>query len=91
MEVLDAELVGDGFAFLADLFFEFGPDVLDDLLDPGRMDPAVDDEFLDGQPGRLAPDRIEAREDDRFGRIVDDDVDARSPFPGPGCSGLRGR
>ena len=46
------------------------------------MDAAVGDQLLHGQPGHLAPDRVEAREDDRLGRVVDDDVDAGGHLEG---------
>src|SRR5256885_8473063 len=46
------------------------------LLDAGGMDAAVLHQALEGDPGDLAADRIEAGEDDRFRRVVDDEVDA---------------
>ena len=46
------------------------------LLDPVRMDPAVEDELLQGQPGDLTADWVEAGQQNRLGRVVDDQVDA---------------
>src|SRR5256885_9207071 len=46
------------------------------LLDAGGMDAAVLHQALEGDPGDLAADRIEAGEDDRFRRVVDDEIDA---------------
>ena len=76
MDVGDAEREGSGFAFLEELLIELLPDLLDQLLDAGRMDAAVLHEALERDAGDLAADRIEAGEDDRFRRVVDDEVDA---------------
>ena len=82
MDVVDLELQDGVLALLLDFLFELLLDVFDDLLDAGGMDTAVDDQLLDGQPGHLAPDGVEAREDDRFGRVVHDDVDAGGQLEG---------
>ncbi len=50
--------------------------LLDDLLDPGGMDPAVLDQLLERELGDLAADAVEPRDDDHAGRVVDDHVDA---------------
>ena len=60
------------------LLFHF----LDDLLDPGRMDPAVTDQTFQGDPGDLPPYRIKTGEDDRFRGIIDDEIDPRCRFKG---------
>ena len=57
-------------------------DLLHRLLDPGRMDPPVLDQTLDGHPGDLPPDRIEPGEDDGLGGVVHDDVDPRRLLQG---------
>ena len=88
MDVLDRAARGRRLAFLADLLLELGLDVLDDLLDAGRVDAAVQDEPLDGQAGDLAADGVEARQDDRLGRVVDDDVDAGGHLQGPDVAAL---
>ena len=66
MDVPDLELEDGRFALLFDLHLEVGLDRLDDVLDPGRVDPAVGDELLDGQAGELPADGVEARQDDRL-------------------------
>ena len=76
MQIVEAELEGDGRAFLAHRFVGLVLDLLDDLFDARRMDAAVGDQPLDRLLRDLAPIRIEAREDDRAGRVVDDQVDA---------------
>ena len=59
VEVRDAELERRRLALLADLLPELRADLLDDLLDAGRVDAAVHDELLEREPGDLAPDRLE--------------------------------
>ena len=76
MEIEEPELEGGRLAFLADGLLHLGLDLLDDLLDAGRMDAAVGDQPLDRLARDLAAERIEAREDDRAGRVVDDQLDA---------------
>ena len=76
MEVVEPELEGGRLAFAADGLLHLGLDLLDDLLDPGRVDAAVGDQPLDRLAGDLAAERIEAREDDRARRVVDDQLDA---------------
>jgi hypothetical protein len=88
VDVADLELQDGRFALLLDLLLELGLDRLDDVLDAGRVDAAVGDELLDGQPGELAADGVEARQDDRLGRVVDDDVDARGHLQGPDVAAL---
>ena len=50
--------------------------LLDDLLDPRRVDSAVLDQLLERQLGDLAANAVESRDDDDAGRVVDDHVDA---------------
>ena len=76
MQPVNVELEARLLADLADLLEELFPRLLDDLLDAAGMNAAVLDELLEGEPGDLAPDRIETRENDRLGRVVDDHVDA---------------
>ena len=52
------------------------------------MDPAVDDELVEGHPGHLAADRVEAADDDGFGGVVDDDVDAGRLLESPDVAAL---
>ena len=46
------------------------------LLDAVRVDPAVLDQHLQGDPADLAPDRVEAGQQHGFRGVVDDHVDA---------------
>ena len=55
--------------------FELLPDLGDDLLDAGGVDPAVLEEPLNGNARDLAPHRVERRQQNRARRVVDDDVD----------------
>ena len=76
MQSMHAGVVRRLLAGLGDLCVDFLARLVDDLLDPPRMDSAVGDELLERQPRDLAADRIEARNHDRVGRVVDDDVHA---------------
>ena len=78
----DAQLEQRRLPLLEDLLLELRLDLLDDLLDARRMDAAVDDQPLEGDPGHLAAERIEAGEDDRLGGVVDDQVDPRRHLEG---------
>ena len=80
MQVEEPELEGGGFAFAADRLLHVRLHLLDDLLDPRRMDAAVGDETLDRLARDLAAERIEAGEDDRARRVVDDQLDAGGGF-----------
>src|SRR5919109_3219728 len=62
---------------LPDLLLEVPQRALVDLLDPSGLDPAVLHQLLEGHPGGLATDGVEAGQDDGLRRVVDDDVDAR--------------
>ncbi len=56
--------------------------LLERLLDPGRVDAAVLEQLLEGDPRDLAADAVEARQQHGAGRVVDDEVD-----PGEGLEG----
>ncbi|GAA3422207.1 hypothetical protein GCM10018952_71490 [Streptosporangium vulgare] len=58
------------------------------LLDALRMDAAVEDELLQGEPPGLAADRVEARQQHGFRRVVDDQVDAGGRLEGPDVAAL---
>ena len=49
---------------------------LDDLLDPGGVNPAVLDQLLQRDLGDLAANAVEAGHDDHSGRVVDDHIHA---------------
>ena len=76
MQVVQPELEGDRGAFLAHRLVGLFLDLLDDFLDPRRVDAAVGDQPLDRLLRDLAAVGIEAGEDDRARRVVDDQVDA---------------
>src|SRR5918992_1302373 len=75
VQVGDADLQAGVLTGPADLAFDLllGPVV--GLLDAGRVDPAVGDQLLQGEPADLAPDRVEAGQQDGLGGVVDDQVD----------------
>src|SRR3990172_9827309 len=55
---------------------------LEGLLDPRGVDAPVLHELLEGEPGGLAADRVEAREHHRLRRVVDDEVHAGGRLEG---------
>ena len=59
-----------------------------DLLDAVRVDPAVENELLEGDPRNFAAYRIEAGEQHRLGGVVDDQVDAGHRLEGPDVAAL---
>ena len=75
MECPDANLVDRGLAGFLHRLVDLGPRAPDRFLDARRMDPAVDQEALEGPLRDLAPDRVETRDDHGLRRVVDDDVD----------------
>ena len=88
VQVRDRELERGRLPFVPDLLPELRPHLLDDLFDPRRVDPSVDDELFQGEPGDLAPDRLERADHDRLGGVVDDQVDARRGLQGPDVAAL---
>src|SRR4030081_1375050 len=82
MQVEESQLEGRRFPFLADRLLHLALDLLDDFLDPRRMDAPVRDQALDRLTRDLASERIEAREDDGARRVVDDELDAGRGFEG---------
>ncbi len=58
------------------------------LLDPLRVDAAVEDQPLQGQPADLAPHRVEAGQQDRLRRVVDDQVDPGDRLEGADVAAL---
>ena len=53
------------------------PDLFNDFFDPGRVDPAVRDEPFQGDPGHLAPQRVEARQSNCLRRVINDNIHPR--------------
>jgi hypothetical protein len=58
------------------------------LLDLRRVDAAVLNEPLQGEPRHLAPHGVEARHHDGLGRVVDDEVAARDLLEGANVTAL---
>ena len=61
---------------------------VEDLFDPVRVDPAVQDQLLQGEPADLAPDRVEAGQQHGLGGVVDDQVDAGGRLERPDVAAL---
>jgi hypothetical protein len=81
---LDQRVLAGALAQLLDL----GLAPLVGVLDPLRVDPAVGDQPVQGEPGDLAPHRVKAGEQDGLGRVVDDQVDAGHGLEGPDVAAL---
>ena len=77
VEIGDADLERGVLARPTDLLLDVALRSLVDLLDAGRVDPAVGDESLQGHPSDLPTHGIEAGEDDGFRGVVDDEVHAQ--------------
>ena len=75
VEAGDVRLVGDLLPLLPHHLLQLGPGLLDDLLDPGRVDAAVLQQLGQRPPGDFPPDRVEAGDGHRLRRVVDDQVD----------------
>ena len=75
MQADDIRLVGDALALFADRAVQLGLRLVDDFLDPGRVDPAVLQQLLQHAPRQFAAERIVCRDGDDLGRVVDDQVD----------------
>ena len=77
MDAVDARIKRSLLTSLFDALVDFAFGLLDHLLDAGRMDAAILDQFLQGNAGHLAAHRIKARQDNSLRRIIDDEVNAR--------------
>ena len=83
MDAMDTHLEGGLFPGFLNLLIQFLLGFFHHFLDPGRMDPAVVDQLLQGDPGHFPAHRVEAGNDHRFRRIVDDQVDTGQGLQGP--------
>ena len=83
VKVRDRELESGRLPFLSDLFPQLRADFFDDLFDARRVDPPVDDQLFEREPGDFAPDRLERADHDRLGSVIDDEVDAGRRFERP--------
>src|SRR3989475_1739157 len=77
MQTLEPELQYRRLPLLFDPLQDLLAGLGDDLFDPGRMNPAIDDELVERDPRDLATDRIEPADDHGLGGVVDDQVDPR--------------
>jgi hypothetical protein len=82
VKVGDAELERGLAAAFLDKPIDLGADALDNLLDPGRVDPAVLDQPFNGDAGDLPADGIERGDQNRSRRVVNDQVYARGSLEG---------
>src|SRR5258708_31691843 len=76
MDSMHADFDNRALAGLANRFLDLLLGFADNFFDTSRMNPAVREELLQGDPRYFAANRIVARDDDRFGRVVDNDIDA---------------
>src|SRR5450830_499299 len=53
------------------------------LLDPGRLNPSIDNQLLECQPSDLSPHRIKTGQYYRLGRVVDDEIYTGQVLEGP--------
>ena len=81
---VDEGFLGGAVAELVDLALRG----VEDLLDAVRVDPPVEDQFLQGQPAHLAAYRVEAGQQHGLGGVVDDQVDPGHRFEGPDVATL---
>ena len=84
----DVRLLHRLLAELEDVLLHLLLRLLDDLLDPRRVDAAVLDELGQGEPGGLAADVVEGADDDDAGRVVDDHIDAGGLLEGADVAAL---
>ena len=75
-DALQAAVQHGLFARAEDLLVDFLAHLLHELLDAGRVDAAVADEFFHHAARDFLADGVETADDDRFRGVVDEDVDA---------------
>ena len=80
MHIVNAQIEQDPLAFLINFLRNFTGYLLNNLFDPRRMNPAVEDKPLQRRPRNFFADRIKTGNDDRFRRIVNDDIRPRKRF-----------
>ena len=88
MKTLESNLQHGGLALFLDSLEDFFAGLRDDLLDSGRMDPAVHDELVERDPRHLTADGIEAADNHGFRGVIDDQVDAGRLLEGPNVATL---
>ncbi len=76
MQAGDVGIVGGLLARFVDDLFHSPGFILDDFFNVCGMDPAIQDQFCQGAPANLTPDRVEARDRDGVRGIVHDHVHA---------------
>ena len=88
MQADDIRLIGDALALFADRAVQLGLRLVDDVLDPGRVDPAVLKQLLQHPPRQLTPERVVRRYSDDLGGVVDDQVDTGRLLEGANIAAL---
>ena len=77
VQSLQTELQDRRFALLFDPLQDLLAGFGDDLFDPGRMNPAVDDQLVQRDPCHLPAYGVEAADDHGLGGVVHDQIDPR--------------
>ena len=80
---VDAKVDAGALSCLQNLFLKLLLHLGDDLLDPCRMDPAVDHKLVERQSGYLPANRVECREKDGIRSVVDHDLDTCRSLQSP--------
>src|SRR5919201_1284188 len=69
--------------FFADSSLDVASRLGHHLLDAGRVNPAVDEQMVEGDPGDFPANRVEAAQDDGLRSVVDDEVHSGGVLQGP--------
>ncbi len=88
VQSVDTDFQNDSLTFAPDLGLHFLLGLLETVLDAGRMNASVLDQFFKCDPGDLPPHRIEAGNRYRFRSIVDYQVSACSALDRPDVPSL---
>jgi hypothetical protein len=88
MQAVYSGIIGGLFSQLDQLTVQLRLDLLNDLLDPARVNATVGDQRLQRPAGDFPSDWVEARDDDGIRGIVDDDVHAGGRLEGPDVTPL---
>ncbi|MNW57291.1 hypothetical protein D3C74_350840 [compost metagenome] len=80
MQGMHAHFERSLFAVFANAFVHFPAGFLDHFFDPGRMNPSVRHQFLQGGPSDFTANWVKARQDHRFRCIVDNEIDPSQGF-----------
>src|SRR5882672_10731436 len=86
MKAVDAGLDRSLLPFFPDDTVDFLSRLDDNFFDASGVNPAVGNQFREGESGDLAPNGVETGNGNRIGSIVDDDVDAGRRLERPNVS-----